>query len=134
MESVLLYGCDCWTLTKNMERKLDGTYTKLLRKAVNVSWFDKVKNSDLYGDMEAVSVKIKRRRLKFAGHCARHVETTANICLFWSPKHGKRNAGRPKMRYLDQIKRDTGIDDKADLQKSMLDRNVWKMVVQLPPG
>lgn len=115
-----------------MERKLDGTYTKLLRKTVNVSWFDKVKNVDLYGDMEAVSENIKRRRLGFAGHCARHVETTANISLFWSPKHWKRSAGRPKMRYLDQIKRDTGIADKADLQKSMVDRNVWRMVSQLP--
>ena len=84
-----------------MERKLDGTYTKLLRKAVSVSWFDKIKNADLYGDLEAVSVKIKRRRMRFAGHCARHVETTGNISLFWSPEHGKRSAGRPKMRILD---------------------------------
>ena len=126
VESVLLYGCECWTLTRKIERKLDGTYTKLLRKTCNVSWYDKIKNVDLYGVLEAVSEKIRRRRLRFAGHCARHVETTANINLFWSPKHGKRSAGRPRMRYLDQIKRDTGIYDKADLQNTMVDRNVWR--------
>ena len=29
VESVLLYGCETWTLTKDLERKLNGCYTKL---------------------------------------------------------------------------------------------------------
>ena len=29
--SILLYGCTTWTLTKRMEKKADGNYTKLLR-------------------------------------------------------------------------------------------------------
>ena len=28
--SILLYGCTTWTLTKRMERKLDGNYTRML--------------------------------------------------------------------------------------------------------
>ena len=29
--SLLLYGCTTWTLTKRMEKKLDGNYTRMLR-------------------------------------------------------------------------------------------------------
>ena len=36
--SILLYGCTTWTLTKCMEKKLDGNYTKMLRAILNKSW------------------------------------------------------------------------------------------------
>ena len=36
--SILLYGCTIWTLTKRMEKKLDGKYTRMLRAILNKSW------------------------------------------------------------------------------------------------
>ena len=30
--SILLYGCTTWTLTKRLEKKLDGNYTRMLRE------------------------------------------------------------------------------------------------------
>ena len=33
--SILLYGCTTWTLTKRMEKKLDGNYTIMLRAILN---------------------------------------------------------------------------------------------------
>ena len=30
--SILLYGCTTWTLTKRMEKMLDGNYTRMLRQ------------------------------------------------------------------------------------------------------
>ena len=38
VESVLLYGSEAWTLTKKHEKKLDGTYTRMLRAILNISW------------------------------------------------------------------------------------------------
>ena len=35
--SILLYGCTTWTLTKRMEKKLDGNYTRLLQAVFNMS-------------------------------------------------------------------------------------------------
>ena len=35
--SILLYGCTTWTLTKRLEKKLDGNYTKMLRAILNKS-------------------------------------------------------------------------------------------------
>ena len=49
VESILLYGSDSWSLTKSLEKKLDGTYTRMLRKVQNISSKDKVTNSFLYG-------------------------------------------------------------------------------------
>ena len=35
--SILLYGCTTWTLTKRLEKKLDGNYTRILRAILNKS-------------------------------------------------------------------------------------------------
>ena len=39
--SILLYGCTTWTLTKRLEKKLDGNYTRMLRAILNKnkSWY-----------------------------------------------------------------------------------------------
>ena len=34
---ILQYGCTTWTLTKHMEKKLDGNYTRMLRAVLNKS-------------------------------------------------------------------------------------------------
>ena len=36
--SRLLYGCPTWTLTKRMEKKLDGNYRRMIRAILNKSW------------------------------------------------------------------------------------------------
>ena len=33
--SILLYGCITWTLTKRLEKKLDGNYTRMLSDGSN---------------------------------------------------------------------------------------------------
>ena len=38
VESILLYGSETWTVTKAIEKKLYGCYTKMLRMVFNVSW------------------------------------------------------------------------------------------------
>ena len=35
--SILLYGCTTWTLTKRMEKKLNGNYTRMLQAIWNKS-------------------------------------------------------------------------------------------------
>ena len=62
------------------------TYTKLLRYALNVRWQDKVKNVDLYKSLSKVSVRLRQRRLAFAGHCWRSSQSAfqpVSELLFW---------------------------------------------------
>ena len=70
--SVLLCSSEAWTMTKAQEKSLDGTYTKILRMVLGVSWKDKVSSDILYGKLPKLSDKIRSRRLKLAGHCIRH--------------------------------------------------------------
>jgi len=37
LEAVLLYGCETWRLSKKQEQEIDGCYTRILRKALNIS-------------------------------------------------------------------------------------------------
>ena len=45
---ILLYGCTTWTLTKCMEKKLDGNYTRMLRTILNKSWRQHPTKQQLY--------------------------------------------------------------------------------------
>ena len=72
--SILLYGCDSWALSKAQEKSLDGTYTRMLRKVLNIHWSSHIPNHQLYGELPAVSNKVASRRLQLAGHCYRHPE------------------------------------------------------------
>ena len=36
--SIQLYRCTTWTLTKQLEKKLDGNYTRMLRAILSKSW------------------------------------------------------------------------------------------------
>ena len=45
---ILLYGCTTWTLTKQMEKKLDGNYTRMLQAILNKSWKQHLTNTATY--------------------------------------------------------------------------------------
>ena len=42
VESVLLYGSETWSLTRTMEKQINGCYTRMLRMAMNVNANDHV--------------------------------------------------------------------------------------------
>ena len=129
VESVLLYNSNTWTLTKQMEKSLDGTYTQMLRMALNVSWKQHMTNQELYGNLPKVTSKIAMRRLRLAGHCVRHPEEIASQLVLWEPSEGRTNRGRKPVDYIDLIKRDTGLDNINEIKTAMLDREVWKRFV-----
>ena len=129
VESILLYGCEAWALTDALERSLDGTYTRMLRKALNIHWSSHTPNDELYGSLRKVSSTIAARRLQLAGHCFRHPEFSAQPLVLWEPKHGHRGRGRPKTTFIDTLKRDTGARDAGELASLMGDREIWRRQV-----
>ena len=108
VESILVYGCESWAMNDTMEKSLNGTYMRMLRKALNVHWSSHTTNEVLYGELPAVTDKITAKRLQLAGHCHRHPELTTQKTLLWEPKHGQRGRGRPRTSYVDTLKKDTG--------------------------
>ena len=67
--SILLYGCATWTLTKRLEKKLDGNYTRMLRAILNKSWQQHPTRHQLYGHLYPITKTIQVRRTRHAGHC-----------------------------------------------------------------
>ena len=53
--SILLYGCTTWTLTKRLEKKLDGNYTRMLRAILNRSWQQHPTRRQLYGHLPPIT-------------------------------------------------------------------------------
>ena len=53
--SILLYGCTTWTLTKRLEKKLDGNYTRMLRAILNKSWRQHPTRHQLYGHLPPIT-------------------------------------------------------------------------------
>ena len=61
IESVLLYGSETWTLINSvLKSQTKGTYTRILRMVLNITYSSKIKNTQLYGKLESLSTKIRR--------------------------------------------------------------------------
>jgi len=132
VESVLMYGAETWTLTAKMERALNGCYTRMLRKALNVPWQTHTTNKDLYGSLRPISARLRTRRLKLAGHCIQKDDEAVGKVLLWQPKRGRRSRGPPRRNYIKQLTDDTGLE-KEDIKTCMLDRTVWKAITEVRP-
>ena len=110
-------------MTKSLAKKVDGTYTRMLRRVKNVSWRAHMSNEQLYGPIPKLSATIKRRRLTLAGHVFRHKEPAGSL-IFWAPKEPRRR-GRPNTTLIDVLKSDTGLNN-DEMRAAMTDRSIWK--------
>ena len=128
VESVLLYGAECWTMTGKMRNRLDGTYTRMLRAVLGVSWKEHKTNKELYGNLPKITDTLMIRRLRFIGHCWRKKDEVISDLLLWEPKHGARKRGRPATTYVDQLRNDTGLSI-AELKNIMGNRKEWMKLV-----
>ena len=123
--SILLYGCIIWTLTKCMEKKLDGNYTRMLRAIFNKSCRQHLTKQLLYGHQPPIKKTIQVRRTRHAGHCWRSRDELISDVLLWTPSHARAKAGRPARTYIQQLCEDTGCSPE-DLPGAMNDREEWR--------
>ena len=106
--SILIYGCTTRTLTKRMEKKLDGNYARMLREILNKSWRQQLTKHQLYGHLPPISKTIKVRRIRDAGYCWKSRDVLISDVVLWTPSYGRTKAGRPARTYIQQLCGDTG--------------------------
>ena len=123
--SILLYGCSTWTLTKRLEKKLDGNYTRMFRAILNKSWQQHPTRHQLYGHLPPITKTIQARRTRHAVHCWRSKDELVIDVLLWTPAYGQSKAGRPARTYIQQLCDDTGCNPE-DLSEAMNDRETWR--------
>ena len=49
--------------------------------------------------------------------------------MLWEPLKGTRNRGPQKTTYVDNLLRDTGIENSLELRSVMEDRVEWKRII-----
>jgi hypothetical protein len=111
---VVLYGCETWSLTVREEHKLRVFEHRVLRRifgpktdGVTGGW-RKLYNEELHNLYSSPSIiKImKSRRMRWVGHVARMGEKRNVYRLLVGKPEGKRPLGRPRRRWIDNIKTD----------------------------
>ena len=101
--SILLYGCTTWTLTKRLEKKLDGNYIRMLQAIFNKTCRQYPTKHQLYGHLPPITKTIQVRRTRHAGHCWRSRDEFISDVLLWTPTYGRAKAGWPARTYIRQL-------------------------------
>jgi len=103
---------EIWSLTLREERKLRVFENMVLRRIfgtrkVTGEWrrLHNEELNDLYSSPNIFRL-IKSRRMRWAGHVARMGEERGVYRLFLGKPEGKRPVGRPRRRWMDNIRMD----------------------------
>ena len=102
--SILLYGCTTWILTKQLEKKLDGNYTRMLRAILNKTWRQHPTKPQLCGHLPPIAKTIKVRWTRHAGHCWRSRDELISDVLLGTPTYGRAKAGRPARTFSSFVR------------------------------
>ena len=128
--SILLYGFTTGTITKRMEKKLDGNYKRMSRAILNKSWQQHHTRHQLYTHLPPITKATQVIRTRHAGHSWRRRNEPISDVLLWTPTYGRAKAGRPARTYIQQLCEDTGCSPE-DLPEAMYDREKWQERVRI---
>ena len=71
--TILLYGCESWEISQDMENKINAFATSCYRIMLNIKRIDHVLNTTVYSMTNTVPLihLVRHRQLKFLGHILR---------------------------------------------------------------
>ena len=76
--SVLLYGCEAWTLNADLQRRIQALEMRCLRRLLGISYRDHITNEEVrkritnaIGPFESLLSIVKTRKLSWYGHVIR---------------------------------------------------------------
>ena len=112
--TILLFGCESWVISHDMESKINTFATSFYRIMLNVKRKDHVPNTMIYSksNTEPLIHHVRNRQLRFLGHILRlPEEEPASRYALYIPPHGNRRPGRPCTSYLAYIQRLLGYEE-----------------------
>ena len=134
MISIFLYACESWTLTADLQRRIQAMEMRCYRRLLNISYTEHITNVEVrnrieraIGPYEDLLTTVKRRKLKWYGHVSRSSGLSKTI-MQGTVKGGRRRGGQRK-RWEDNIKDWTCLRAAQSLRVSK-DRNGWREVVR----
>ena len=106
---------------------------KCYRRILGIWWWQKIRNDTIRKDINRTSTiidKIKQRKLQMFGHICRMPNNRLIKTTLFEKVEGKRKRGRPRRRWLDDVKdwcTPLTIDEARQLAE---DRDEWKEFIQ----
>ena len=97
--SILLDGCITLTLTKHLEEKLGGNYTRMLWVILTKSWKQHAKNQQLYGFLPPISKTTQLIQAEYVRHCWRSKNELVSNVLQWTTSYKHASIGWPTRTY-----------------------------------
>ena len=132
--SIALYGCESWTLSAELEKRIQTFEMKCLRRLLGISWQERKTNEFVratikkkVGKQEELLSTIKRRKMAWFGHVTRHQTLSKTILQGTVP--GSRKRGRQKKQWMDNIREWTGRKDE-ELIRTAEDRHAWRLLTR----
>ena len=123
--SILLYRCTKWTMTKRIEKRLDGYCKRMLRAILKKSWKQHPVKQQLYGHLPPISKAIEIRWTRHEGNCWESKDKLIRDILLWTPSHGRASDGWPATTYLQHLCTEMGCYQQ-DLLEAMDNRDEWR--------
>ena len=131
--STFLYACESWTLTAEIERRIQALEMRCYRRLLNISYKDNATNEEVrnrfqntIGVHDDFLTMVKKRKLRWYGHISRSFGIAKTILQ--GTVKGARRRGRQKKRWEDNIKEWTGMGF-GDSLRAAEDREGWKGIV-----
>jgi hypothetical protein len=103
--SVLLYGCETWTLKKYEMERLKVMEMWIWRRTTRTARTENKRNDSILQEIceeRNIIVAIMKRKMKFIGHLLRHNYFFTSILE--GTIIGKRPSGKPRQSYFNNIK------------------------------
>ena len=134
--STFLYAaCESWTLTAEIERRIQALEMRCYRRLLNISYKDYVTNEEVRNRIQNATgvhddllTMVKKRKLRWYGYISRSSDMAKTILQ--GTVKGARRRGRQKKRWEDNIKEWTGMGF-GDSLRAAEDREGWKGIVAM---